>query len=100
LANGSWPFPPIIGIVEAPFHRSDGSIVTTQGYDRQTRLYYYPSPGFEMVSIPDNPSEKQIEAAKNQLLEVFQDFPFKDDASRANMLGLLINPSCHYAVTS
>jgi hypothetical protein len=63
LALGSWPFPPIIGIVEAPILRPDGSIMMTKGYDEQTGLYYYPAPGFEIEAIPDDPTEKQIEDA-------------------------------------
>ena len=92
LALGSWPFPPIIGIVEAPILRPDGSIMMTKGYDEQTGLYYYPVPGFEIEAIPDDPTEKQIEDAKNLTLEIFRDFPFKDEASRANMIGLLVTP--------
>jgi hypothetical protein len=90
IAKGSWPFPPIDGIIEAPVLRSDGSIMMEQGYDPQTRLYYYPAPGFEMDPVPENPTDVQIAGAKKLLLEVIQDFPFKDDASLANMLGLLL----------
>ena len=92
LATGFWAFPPIVGIVEAPVLRPDGSIMMEQGYDEQTGLYYYPAPGFEMDAIPDSPSKEQIQRAKDLLLEVIQDFPFKDNASKVNMLGLLITP--------
>ena len=92
LAKGSWAFPPIVGIVEAPVLRPDGSIMMEQGYDQQTGLYYFPAPGFEMDTIPDKPSKEQVDKAQELLLEVIQDFPFKDDASKANMLGLLITP--------
>lgn len=92
IAKGTWSFPPIIGIVEAPILRSDGSIMQTQGYDPQTGLYYFPATGFEMDSIPEHPTEEQVARAKELLLEVIQDFPFKDEVSKANMLGLLITP--------
>jgi hypothetical protein len=42
--------------------------------------------------VPETPSEKDAKgAAKHILDELFADFPFKDDASRANALGLLLS---------
>jgi hypothetical protein len=98
IAKGSWSFPPIVGIVEAPVLRPEGSIMMEQGYDNLTGLYYYPAPGFEMDPIPDIPMEGEVIRAKELLLEVFQDFPFKDDGSKANMLGLLITPLVRPAI--
>ncbi|MFC2053501.1 hypothetical protein ACFLV7_04265 [Chloroflexota bacterium] len=98
IARGSWSFPPIIGIVEAPILRPDWSIMQTQGYDPQTGLYYSPASDFVMNPIPDHPTEAQVARAKELLLEVIQDFPFKDEASRANMLGLLITPAVRPAI--
>ena len=92
LALGSWPYPPIVGIVEAPILRPDGSIMMTQGYDEQTSLYYYPAPGFEMEAIAESPTQKQIMESRELLLNTIMDFPFNDKASLANMLGLLITP--------
>jgi hypothetical protein len=98
LALGSWSFPRIIGIVEAPILRIDGSILTEPGFDKQTGLYYYPTPGFIMDPVIDNPSQNLIATAKNSLLKIFQDFPFKDQASLVNMLGLLITPFVRPAI--
>jgi len=92
LALGNWPLPPIEGIVEAPILRTDGSIVTEQGYDTPTCLYYFPAPGFEMDPVPESPTDGDVEKARKMLLEVLQDFPFKEDGSLTNMIGLLITP--------
>ena len=98
LAKGSWQFPLIIGLVEAPILRPDGSIVMKPGYDQKTGLYYCPAPDFNMEWVPDNPSKYQRTKALELLLEVFQDFPFKDEASITNMLALLITPMIRPAI--
>jgi hypothetical protein len=98
LAIGTWKFPPISGIVEAPILRPDGSIVMKPGYDQKTGLYYCPAPDFNMEWVPDNPSKYQRTKAIELLREVFQDFPFKDTASLANMLALLITPLIRPAI--
>lgn len=77
------------GMTEVPVLREDGSIVTTPGYDEATRLYYSPSASVEKLSIPesmDNPSALTI------VNDVIADFPFEDDASKANAIALLLTP--------
>ena len=55
--------PALLSVTEIPILRSDGSIVTEPGYDEATHLYYQPQPGLKMPSVPDKPSQKQLEAA-------------------------------------
>jgi hypothetical protein len=98
LAIGSWPFPLITGIVEAPIIRPDGSIVIDPGYDPITGLYYHPAPSFNLIDVPEHPSKASIDTARNVLLGIFEDFPFKDEASRANTLGLVITPFMRPAI--
>ena len=88
LSLGSWPnIPPIEGIIETPSIRPDGSILDLPGYDPVTKLYYEPGNGLDELSIPDAPTEADAEKAAEHILdEVFGDFPFKDEASRANAL--------------
>ncbi len=92
LAQGSWPFPGLLNITECPIVRPDGSIFRSAGYDPATRLYYVPQPGFTMPDVPDSPTPEEIIAARKLLAEPFLDFPFADEASRANMMGLAITP--------
>jgi len=86
LSLGSWPdIPAIEGIIETPSIRPDGSILNTPGYDPATKLYYEPANGLGKLSIPDAPTETAAgKAAEHILSEVYSDFPFVDDASRAN----------------
>lgn len=88
LSLGSWPnVPPIEGITETPSIRPDGSIMELPGYDPVTKLYYEPANGLCKLFIPNAPTEADAEKAAEHILdEVFGDFPFKDEASRANAL--------------
>jgi len=81
---------PIAGIVESPIIRSDGSIVTEKGYDRETRLFYAPAENFILPEIPNKPSKEDIKKSIGLLKEIFVDFPFVDEASRINTIAALM----------
>ncbi len=83
-------FPPLVGVIETPTIRPDGTLVITPGYDPATRLLYTPPPGFVVPPVPDVPSATEIQNAVDVLSEVICDFPFIDDASRANALAAMI----------
>ncbi len=89
LARGTWELPPLVGVTRAPILRHDGSLCTSPGYDADTRLYYCPPPGFALADVPAAPSIHDVDGAIAQLDELIADFPFSDQASRANALGLL-----------
>jgi hypothetical protein len=99
LALGEWPFPALQGIVEAPVLRPDGTILTAPGYDAKTRLVYAPAPGLFVPEIPDNVSMLDVAAALDLLEEVIGDFPFVDDASKANAVATMLTPVFRPAIT-
>jgi hypothetical protein len=89
IANlGHWPFPVLRGVVEIPVLRKDGSVLDSPGYDVASELYYCPNTG--IPKIPDKPEKKDAETATGFLLDILSDFPFQDEASRDNALGLLL----------
>jgi hypothetical protein len=88
VSRGRWPFPRLRGIVEIPTLRKDGSILNKPGYDPISELYYHPDGLYP--KIPESPTQKDAESAADFLLDVLSDFPFQDDASRDNALGLLM----------
>lgn len=92
LSLGEWEFPAIIGITEVPVVRPDGTILTKSGYDKLTKLYYYPSPNLTMPRIPNKPTYEDVEKSKNLVLEVITDFPFDCAASRANAIAAMFTP--------
>jgi len=89
LALSAWPeFQPITGIVTSPVMRADGSIHNWPGYDPETRTYYV---GGLRLDIPEKTTkEDAAECAQYILNEVLCDFPFAEEASRANVLAALL----------
>jgi len=92
LSRGEWDIPPLIGIVESPTIRPDGSIIAVLGYDPITKLFYRPSRSLTMPAIPDHPTDVEVRAAVEVLMEPICDFPFRSEADRANALAFMITP--------
>jgi putative DNA primase/helicase len=79
---GEWRFPPLVGVIEAPTLREDGSLVAADGYDKQTALYLHLPPGLK-VAVASAPTRDDAIAAFQVLeREIFGGFPF---ASRADL---------------
>jgi len=73
----NWDFPPLLGTVETPTLREDGSLLDTPGYDRRSGLYYDPGRAV-FPKIEAKPTRQQAEEALQQLREILVDFPFND----------------------
>ena len=89
-ALGRWDLPILEGVVEAPTIRADGSVLDTPGYDAATRLLYIPAPGLRIPAIPKEPDREDVRRSLALLDDAFGDFPYVDEASRANMIALLL----------
>jgi hypothetical protein len=87
-----WGFPILDGVVEIPVLRPDGTVLDQPGYDAATRLYYSPAPGLVVPAIPEHPTRTETDSALLVIWEVLRDFPFADDASYTNAVGLLLTP--------
>ena len=92
LTLGHWPFPPLDSIIEFPVFRPDGTLVTSEGYDPATRLYYAPVPTLQVPPIAEHPTADDIITALALLHEVIGEFPYENEASYANALALLLTP--------
>jgi 5S rRNA maturation endonuclease (ribonuclease M5) len=92
LSLGKWPFPALASITECPIIREDGTIISEPGYDAKTELYYIPAKNLHIPAVPESPTLTEIQKAKDLLLEVIFDFPFQDNASRANSLAAIMTP--------
>lgn len=91
LAQEDWELPPLAGVARAPILRTDGTICATPGYDSTSRLMYCPDPSLRLGPIPDYPCGEEVRACVDILLQVIDEFPFVDDASRANALAILFS---------
>ncbi|MDR1650122.1 MAG: hypothetical protein LBR71_07655 [Synergistaceae bacterium] len=90
IANlGGWPFPELKGIAEIPVLRRDGSVLKTPGYDSASSLYFHPSGNIPRIS--ENAAKDDAVTAARFVLDILSDFPFQDNASRDNAMGLLLS---------
>lgn len=80
-------FPPLSGIAEWPLVGADGELISKpSGYDESTGLYFEIDPA---VKINEKMPLEQASAII--LEELFCDFPFENDLTRAGALGLLLS---------
>ena len=87
---GLTPLPRLVGVIESPGPRPDGSLILAPGYDPATGLYYAPGPGLGDVRVPDAPTLADVAAARDLIDEVLWDFPFDVQASRANAFAAVL----------
>jgi hypothetical protein len=95
-ARGEWPgLRPLVGILEAPSFRADGSRITTPGYDAASGYLYAPNDEFRDVSRSEL-TPTGARHAFDELAETFCDFPHRSDAGLevaiAAVLTLLARP--------
>jgi hypothetical protein len=99
LSLSEWGFPDLFGVVFVPVLRRDGSVVVTPGYDETSGLFYSPAADLYVTEIKAEPTrEDAIHAAQFLLTEVLGDFPYIDQASRANALAALLTPIVRPAI--
>ncbi len=86
--------PVLDGLIHAPVFNYDGVVVDRTGYDPASRLYLAMPESLEIPNTPYDPTPDQLAAAKDLILEIFHDFPFEDQADKANAIALLLLPFC------
>jgi hypothetical protein len=91
LDDDSFPLPGLLGIVHTPIFAKDGSLHSSPGYHPATKLFYDPPKGVVISEIPDNPDVEDVETAKALIVDdLLGEFPFTDQADRANAICLFI----------
>jgi hypothetical protein len=87
--QGRWKLPLLVGIVNAPFLRADGSICETSGYDPESHLLLKPESQV-FPPVPQHPSRADAEVALEQLQNLIATFPFVAATDRAvELAGIL-----------
>lgn len=97
MARGSWPFPHLEAVIEAPTLRPDGSVLDKPGYDGLTGLLYE-TLGTTFGPVPAAPTRDDAMLALNQLEQVFADFPFKEPADHSAALAAALSVICRAAI--
>jgi hypothetical protein len=95
-ARKQWPgIRRIVGVLETPSLRPDGTLLDVPGYDAATGYLYQPAGTFP--PIPAEPTPHEARAALAVLQDVFIDFPYEKEAGRsmavAAILTLLARPA-------
>lgn len=98
LALPKWRFPALVGVVESPRVRPDGSILTAPGYDPPTKLWLAEYEGWRSFDVPLYPTQRDLCEAVALLDELFSDFPFVGSADRANVIAFLLTPILRPAI--
>jgi hypothetical protein len=84
---------PLDDVVETPVFAPDGSVTTKPGYHPAAAIFYSPAPGFEVPPVPEHPNEDEIAKTRSLFLDdLYVDFPFADEASRAHALAAVLLP--------
>jgi hypothetical protein len=87
--QGRWKLPLLVGIVNTPFLRVDGSICETAGYDPESYLLFKPE-NQVFPPVPQYPSRANAEVALTQLENLIATFPFVTEADRAVALASIL----------
>lgn len=80
------------GVTHTPILRPDGSVLDVPGYDQSTGILYLPDRGLTTVPVPNRPTSQQIRDAVEFIQRPIAEFPFVQDAHRANWLGFAFTP--------
>jgi hypothetical protein len=97
---GHWPtIAPLLGIVEAPTPRPNGSVLDQPGYDSASGLYFADG-GVAFPPVPLNPDRAAALAALEVLKTPFVDIPFKGEADRSVALACTMTGLTRRAIRS
>ena len=90
LSRASTQFAELVGVIETPTLRPDGTVLSEPGYDPTTGLMLFDPP--PMPAIAERPTRNDAEAALRLLDGLLVEFPFVDATSRSVALSTLVTP--------
>jgi putative DNA primase/helicase len=88
--EGAWKLPPLVGVINAPMLRADGSLLDTAGYDAGTGLLYRPD-GVIFGPVPEHPSKDDADRALCLLEDLISTFPFAAEVDRAVAISAILS---------
>lgn len=75
------------GLITAPTLRPDGTLLNTPGFDQETGLRLRNG---EWPTVPEEPTEQEVEAAFDIVWKPFAEFPFVGNDDRGVMLAAIL----------
>ncbi len=88
--EGEWRLPPLVGIINAPMLRADGTLLDQPGYDARTGLLFR-SDGTKFERVPDRPTREDAERAILLFEDLIRTFPFVSDADRSVAISAILS---------
>ena len=92
--------PPLHSVTRSPLVTETGEIITRSGYHKGTGVYVDLDDSLIGISVPDKPSDQDVENAKVLLEDVLYDFPWVTPADRTRALGALLTPLARPMLTT
>jgi hypothetical protein len=86
----------LAGVVTYPTLLTDGRVLTTPGYDAESKLLYLPDD--DWTDMPESPTIDDARAAVRLLTEVVSQFPFEAPIDRAAWLSELLTVVGRHAI--
>jgi len=88
--------PVLRSIVTSPVLTRQNTLLTQPGYDAGSGLYYHDN---EIIPIADRVTWDAYEEARSLIFdEMLGDFPFQDEASKANAVAFMLLPILRHAI--
>lgn len=85
----------LAGVSGVPLFRKDGTMLTDEGYDEDTKYVLATDAGLEFT-VPDAPTELDVHRAVRMILEPIAKFPFVTDADRNAWVGMALTPMLRF----
>ena len=100
LAEPNRPLPRIDRIVTAPTFSEDGSLVDTEGYHPDARIYLSLDPNLVMPPVSVTPPDIEVGSAKTLITRVLlHDFPFVSESDLAHAVAGMFLPFVRAMIT-
>jgi hypothetical protein len=96
---GEWKVRPLIGIIEAPTLRPDGSILETPGYDDVTGLYFDPGTA-AFLATPEEATREEAARALDILKKLLSGFPFVAPSDRSAAVSAILTALVRRSIKS
>lgn len=90
LEHNEKPYPHIIGTTSVPILRHNGEIVTEQGYDKRSHLWYAPSDDLADLHLPEYPTQEDALKAVEVIDDILHDFCFASKKDRTHTFAALL----------
>lgn len=95
--EGSWKLRPLMGVLDAPTLRADGSILQAAGYDADTGLLLLHE---HPVPILESPTKQDARDALAALQAPLDGFPFDGDPSFSVVIAAILTACIRHAIPS